>query len=111
MTDPPKLLVPPNGASLREYQMVGLQWLVSLYNNRLNGILADEMGLGKTVQVCVHLKLCLSLAVARCVATFPASAEMQCMPLVRLQWPTSSDCCCVGTVAHKLSHSVQVTSH
>ena len=31
--------------------MTGLQWLVSLYNNQLNGILADEMGLGKTVQV------------------------------------------------------------
>lgn len=30
---------------------VGLQWMLSLYNNRLNGILADEMGLGKTVQV------------------------------------------------------------
>lgn len=36
---------------LREYQLVGLQWMVSLYKNRLNGILADEMGLGKTVQV------------------------------------------------------------
>ena len=23
--------------------MVGLQWMVSLYNNHLNGILADEM--------------------------------------------------------------------
>ncbi|KAK1359085.1 hypothetical protein POM88_043559 [Heracleum sosnowskyi] len=31
--------------------MNGLRWLVSLYNNHLNGILADEMGLGKTVQV------------------------------------------------------------
>jgi hypothetical protein len=40
----PSLLTPPNGAVLREYQMVGLQWMVSLYNNRLNGILADEMG-------------------------------------------------------------------
>ena len=28
---------------LREYQLVGLQWMISLYNNRLNGILADEM--------------------------------------------------------------------
>jgi SNF2 family DNA or RNA helicase len=28
----------------------GLQWMVSLYNNNLNGILADEMGLGKTIQ-------------------------------------------------------------
>jgi len=30
--------------------MIGLNWLVSLYNNNLNGILADEMGLGKTIQ-------------------------------------------------------------
>ncbi|KAK8960871.1 ATP-dependent helicase BRM [Platanthera guangdongensis] len=26
---------------------IGLQWMLSLYNNKLNGILADEMGLGK----------------------------------------------------------------
>ena len=51
ITDQPKLLSPPNGAKLREYQIVGLQWMISLYNNHLNGILADEMGLGKTVQV------------------------------------------------------------
>ncbi|KAK1353735.1 hypothetical protein POM88_052100 [Heracleum sosnowskyi] len=36
--------------TLRDYQIVGLQWMLSLYNNKLNGILADEMGLGKTVQ-------------------------------------------------------------
>jgi len=30
--------------------MAGLNWMVSLYNNNLNGILADEMGLGKTIQ-------------------------------------------------------------
>ena len=51
ITRAPALLCPPGGATLREYQMVGLQWMVSLYNNHLNGILADEMGLGKTVQV------------------------------------------------------------
>lgn len=33
------------GGDLKEYQLSGLQWMVSLYNNRLNGILADEMGL------------------------------------------------------------------
>lgn len=43
----PNLLV---GGKLKEYQVKGLQWMVSLYNNRLNGILADEMGLGKTIQ-------------------------------------------------------------
>ncbi|KAI3406187.2 ISW2 [Candida oxycetoniae] len=35
---------------LREYQIEGLNWLISLYENRLSGILADEMGLGKTLQ-------------------------------------------------------------
>jgi SWI/SNF-related matrix-associated actin-dependent regulator of chromatin subfamily A protein 2/4 len=43
----PGLLV---GGTLKEYQVKGLEWLVSLYNNALNGILADEMGLGKTIQ-------------------------------------------------------------
>ena len=38
------------GGVLKNYQLVGLQWLVSLYNNKLNGVLADEMGLGKTIQ-------------------------------------------------------------
>ena len=27
-----------------------MEWLISLYDNGLNGILADEMGLGKTLQ-------------------------------------------------------------
>uniref|UniRef100_S4R7H5 SWI/SNF related, matrix associated, actin dependent regulator of chromatin, subfamily a, member 4 n=1 Tax=Petromyzon marinus TaxID=7757 RepID=S4R7H5_PETMA len=36
--------------SLKMYQVQGLEWMVSLYNNNLNGILADEMGLGKTIQ-------------------------------------------------------------
>ena len=30
--------------------MIGLNWLISLYDNGINGILADEMGLGKTIQ-------------------------------------------------------------
>ncbi|KAL8782529.1 MAG: hypothetical protein Q9213_005294 [Squamulea squamosa] len=43
----PSLLI---GGTLKEYQVKGLQWMISLYNNSLNGILADEMGLGKTIQ-------------------------------------------------------------
>lgn len=35
---------------LRDYQIDGLNWLISLYENGMNGILADEMGLGKTLQ-------------------------------------------------------------
>ncbi|XP_051550462.1 SWI/SNF-related matrix-associated actin-dependent regulator of chromatin subfamily A member 5 isoform X3 [Myxocyprinus asiaticus] len=38
-----------NGA-LRDYQIRGLNWMISLYENGINGILADEMGLGKTLQ-------------------------------------------------------------
>lgn len=47
IAEQPELL---EGGELKPYQMRGLQWLVSLYNNKLNGILADEMGLGKTIQ-------------------------------------------------------------
>ncbi|XP_063102463.1 probable global transcription activator SNF2L1 isoform X7 [Cavia porcellus] len=38
------------GGALRDYQIRGLNWLISLYENGVNGILADEMGLGKTLQ-------------------------------------------------------------
>lgn len=47
ITKQPSILV---GGTLKEYQIKGLQWMISLYNNNLNGILADEMGLGKTIQ-------------------------------------------------------------
>ncbi|KAI9672483.1 MAG: hypothetical protein M1817_003249 [Caeruleum heppii] len=39
-----------SGGVMRSYQLEGLEWLKSLYENGLNGILADEMGLGKTIQ-------------------------------------------------------------
>ena len=35
---------------LRDYQLEGLNWMINLHDNGVNGILADEMGLGKTVQ-------------------------------------------------------------
>lgn len=31
---------------LKDYQLEGVRWLVSLYENGVSGILADEMGLG-----------------------------------------------------------------
>lgn len=34
-------------AQLKEYQLKGLNWLGTLYEQGINGILADEMGLGK----------------------------------------------------------------
>ncbi|KAL4205146.1 hypothetical protein AMTRI_Chr01g113140 [Amborella trichopoda] len=47
VTEQPSTL---QGGELRFYQLEGLQWMLSLFNNNLNGILADEMGLGKTIQ-------------------------------------------------------------
>jgi len=41
--------------TLREYQHIGLDWMVSLFERSLNGILADEMGLGKTIQTIAFL--------------------------------------------------------
>ncbi|KAI8344263.1 SNF2 family N-terminal domain-containing protein [Chlamydoabsidia padenii] len=38
------------GGKLRDYQVQGLNWMISLFENGINGILADEMGLGKTLQ-------------------------------------------------------------
>ena len=35
---------------LKPYQLAGLNWLVSLYEQGINGVLSDDMGLGKTVQ-------------------------------------------------------------
>jgi SWI/SNF-related matrix-associated actin-dependent regulator of chromatin subfamily A member 5 len=35
---------------LRHYQLEGLNWMIRLNANGINGILADEMGLGKTLQ-------------------------------------------------------------
>ena len=41
--------------TMREYQHIGLDWMVSLFERSLNGILADEMGLGKTIQTIAFL--------------------------------------------------------
>ncbi|KAM9972341.1 hypothetical protein ACTFIW_007400 [Dictyostelium discoideum] len=44
---------------MRNYQLIGLNWMAVLYKEKINGILADEMGLGKTVQtisLLAHIK-------------------------------------------------------
>uniref|UniRef100_A0ACD5TXA2 Uncharacterized protein n=1 Tax=Avena sativa TaxID=4498 RepID=A0ACD5TXA2_AVESA len=47
-----RLLSQPSciNGKMRDYQLAGLNWLIRLYENGINGILADEMGLGKTLQ-------------------------------------------------------------
>ena len=58
LTEQPKSI--PVGLKMTGYQMIGLNWLVLMHKQSLNGILADEMGLGKTIQAMAflaHLKV------------------------------------------------------
>ena len=43
------------GGTLKDYQLVGVNWLISLNEIGVNGILADQMGLGKTIQTIAFL--------------------------------------------------------
>jgi SNF2 family DNA or RNA helicase len=37
------LVLDVKGGEMRDYQIRGLNWMISLYENGINGILADEM--------------------------------------------------------------------
>lgn len=52
LTSQPSII---KGGTLKGYQMIGLNWLISLYEIGINGILADQMGLGKTIQTIAFL--------------------------------------------------------
>ncbi|CAK9782798.1 hypothetical protein CC85DRAFT_261889 [Cutaneotrichosporon oleaginosum] len=43
------------GTVLKDYQLLGVNWLNLLYTRKIGCILADEMGLGKTIQVIAFL--------------------------------------------------------
>lgn len=44
-----------NHCMMHNYQLEGLNWLIKLHCNGINGIVADEMGLGKTFQTIAFL--------------------------------------------------------
>lgn len=71
--------------TLKTYQLKGMNWLLSLYDQGINGILADEMGLGKTVQALAMLAYiaetygqCLFVAPQRCriAFSFPSLSDI-----------------------------------
>lgn len=56
LTSPSHIQASPNiTRPLKDYQVIGLNWLRLLHLESLNGILADEMGLGKTIQTIAFL--------------------------------------------------------
>ena len=60
-------LLPLIEGELRQYQLKGVKWLISLYQNGLNGILADQMGLGKTVRSAYNLFASMQIATVPCL--------------------------------------------
>lgn len=57
LSEPKSTPAPPANlnATLRPYQLEGLNWLQFLREYDLAGVLADDMGLGKTIQALTHL--------------------------------------------------------
>ena len=49
LIEQPKCVNP--SMTLKDYQILGVNWMLLLYRKGISGILADEMGLGKTAQV------------------------------------------------------------
>ncbi|GAN09686.1 SNF2 family DNA-dependent ATPase [Mucor ambiguus] len=49
LTQQPDIVNPE--MTLKDYQILGVNWMLLLYRKGISGILADEMGLGKTAQV------------------------------------------------------------
>lgn len=108
----PTMLV---GGELKEYQLKGLQWLVSLYNNDLNGILADEMGLGKTIQTISLLTylyefknvkgphlIVVPCALSLCLSLFSSSVFLATENSVFFVW--RCPCSMLDTWRSELSH-------
>lgn len=63
-------------APLKEYQLKGLNWLATLYEQGINGILADEMGLGKVVLIHFCSMLPLTYLVSQTVQSISLLAYL-----------------------------------
>jgi len=80
LSGPPEPEVPPSGlaASLRDYQLRGLQWLATVTGLGLGGCLADDMGLGKTVTlIALHLHRASGPTLVVCPASLLGNWERE----------------------------------
>ncbi|KAL5459816.1 hypothetical protein EMCRGX_G033193 [Ephydatia muelleri] len=83
---------------MRDYQIRGLNWMISLYENGINGILADEMGLGKTLQTIALLGyMCLMKNVpGPHIVIAPKSTLSNWMQELKRWCPTLVAICLIG---------------
>ena len=82
---------------LREYQQIGLNWLISLQSRRLNGILADEVRVIKAYWLGVCFRRCLQKSISRLLDGLGQNFADNCVDCVfgRIQGnlgPTSDRC-------------------
>ena len=89
----------------RDYQLRGVRWMISLYQNGLNGILADQMGLGKTVSTSHTL---LQLSQSRLITEVDSHNVLPCwqaLPVIMLLH-TSSLPACLPVLPYGNSHDI-----
>uniref|UniRef100_A0A1I7XJC3 Helicase ATP-binding domain-containing protein n=1 Tax=Heterorhabditis bacteriophora TaxID=37862 RepID=A0A1I7XJC3_HETBA len=94
---------------LRDYQIRGLNWLISLQHNGINGILADEMGLGKTLQTISllgYMKHYKNMASPHLVIV-PKSTLKNWMNEFAKWCPSMVTCCIIGDESERLSEVVR----
>ena len=60
----PQPSIMASGVVVKDYQLVGMNWLALLFSKGLSCILADDMGLGKTCQVIAFLAHLLQTGIA-----------------------------------------------
>lgn len=65
------------GATMREYQQEGFEWLAFLHEHGLGGVLADDMGLGKTLQALALVQHVREAAEAARGSDVPAASVVQ----------------------------------
>lgn len=91
--------------TMRDYQIRGLNWMISLYENGINGILADEMGLGKTLQTISllgYLKTCRNVPGPHMVLV-PKSTLHNWMDEFKRWVPTLRAVCLIGDKSTRAS--------
>jgi len=100
--EPSALIVRP----LRDYQLIGVNWLLAMYDLRAGCILADELALGKKVQVIAYmaqLSSCQNVWGPHLVVTLTG-----CLPAWSLEFerwfPSAKTCVYYGVSFSKHGH-------